>query len=73
VPDSRRAIRPDLWSLLTLPNRLDNPGTFDLFMNSYLAPKISSFCVAHLRNSWLLRAIRALNLNTLEHKLLRSE
>jgi hypothetical protein len=42
-------------------------------MNSYLAPKMSSFCVANLRNSWLLRAIRALNLNILNHNLLRSE
>jgi hypothetical protein len=31
-------------------------------MNSYLAPEMPSFCVANLRNSWLLRAIRALNL-----------
>jgi hypothetical protein len=35
-------------------------------MNSYLAPKMSSFCVANLRNSQLLRAIRALNLNILD-------
>ena len=34
-------------------------------MDSYLAIKISSFCVANLRNSQLLRAIRALNLNIL--------
>jgi len=33
-------------------------------MNSYLMTVVSSFCVAHLRNSQLLRAIRALNLNT---------
>jgi hypothetical protein len=35
-------------------------------MNSYLAPKMSSFCVPNLRNSQLLRAIRALNLNILD-------
>ncbi len=29
-------------------------------MNGYLAAKNSSFCVANLRYSWLLRAIRAL-------------
>gem|GEM_PF-2270775 len=29
-------------------------------MNSHLAPKIPSFCVANLRNSLLLRAIRRL-------------
>jgi hypothetical protein len=34
-------------------------------MHSYLAPKMSNFCVANLRNSQLLRAIRALNLNIL--------
>jgi hypothetical protein len=34
-------------------------------MNSYLAPKMPSFCVANLRNSQLLRAIRALKLNIL--------
>ena len=33
-------------------------GTFDLFMNSYLAPKISSFCAANLANSQLLATIR---------------
>jgi len=47
-------------------------------MNSSLAPKISSFCVAlplseKVRNSQLLRAIRALNLNILDHNLLRPE
>ncbi|GMR08210.1 MAG: hypothetical protein BMS9Abin26_1215 [Gammaproteobacteria bacterium] len=35
-------------------------------MNLHLTPKISSFCVANLRNSWLLRAVRALNLNILD-------
>jgi len=35
-------------------------------MNSYLVSKMSSFCVANLRNSQLLRAIRALNLNILD-------
>jgi len=40
---------------------------------SYLASKISSFCVANLRNSQLLRAIRALNLNILNCNLLRPE
>ena len=40
-------------------------GTSDLFVNSYLAFKRSSFGVANLRNSWLLRAIPALNLNIL--------
>ncbi|GMR08518.1 MAG: hypothetical protein BMS9Abin26_1523 [Gammaproteobacteria bacterium] len=35
-------------------------------MNLHLTSKISSFCVANLRNSWLLRAIRALNLNILD-------
>lgn len=34
-------------------------------MNSYLMPKMPSFCVANLRNSLLLRAILALNLNIL--------
>jgi len=64
-------------------------GTSDLFMNSYLVPKISSFCVANLRtprvlpqqccridsgrDSLLLHAIRALNLNILDHNLLRPE
>ena len=48
-------------------------GGCDLFVNSYLMPKMSSFCVANLRNSLLLRAIRALNLNILAHNLLRSE
>ena len=35
-------------------------------MNLHLTPKTSSFCVANLRNSGLLRAIRALNLNVLD-------
>ena len=42
-------------------------------MNSYLVSKMSIFRVANLRNSWLLRAIRALNLNIFDHNLLRSE
>ena len=42
-------------------------------MNSYLVSKISSFYVANLRNSQLLRAIRAMNLNILDHNLLRPE
>jgi len=46
-------------------------------MNSYLVPKISSFCVANLRIPW--GAIRALhpegiiNLNILDQNLLRPE
>ena len=48
-------------------------GTSDLFMNSYLVPKISSFCVVNLRDSLLLHAIRALNLNISDHNLLRPE
>ncbi|GBE07747.1 hypothetical protein BMS3Abin11_00864 [bacterium BMS3Abin11] len=42
-------------------------------MNSYLTPKISSLFVANLRNSQLLRAICASNLNILDRKLLRPE
>ena len=42
-------------------------------MNSYLAAKNSSFCVAYLRNSWLFRAIGALNLNLFARNLLRPE
>jgi len=50
-------------------------------MNSYLASKIPSFFVAliaptvgaNLRNSLLLRAIFALNLNILAYNLLRPE
>ena len=42
-------------------------------MNVYLAPKKSSFYVANLRNSWLLRAIGALNLNLFAHNLLLPE
>jgi len=34
-------------------------------MNWYLEIKMPSFGVANLRNGWRLRAIRALNLNTL--------
>ena len=48
-------------------------GASDLFVNSYLASRMSSFCVANLRNSPLLGAIRALNLNILDRNLLRSE
>jgi len=48
-------------------------GASNLFVNSHLTPKMSSFYVANLRNSLLLRAIRALNLNILDHNLLRSE
>jgi len=48
-------------------------GTSDQIMNSYLAPKMSSFIVAKLRNSQLLRALDASNLNILHHNLLRSE
>ena len=42
-------------------------------MNLYLTPKISSFFVGNLRNSQLLRAIFASNLNILDRNLLRSE
>jgi len=42
-------------------------------MNSYLTPKISSFFVVNLRNSQLLRAIYASNLNILGRNLLRPE
>ncbi len=42
-------------------------------MNSHLVSKMSSFCVANLHNSPLLRAIRALNLNIFNHNLLRPE
>ena len=42
-------------------------------MNSTLAAKKSSFCVANLRNSWLFRAIGALNLNLFAYNLLRPE
>jgi len=48
-------------------------GTSDRFMNSYLAPRMPSFVVAKLRNSWLLRVLGALNLNILHHHLLRPE
>ena len=48
-------------------------GASDLFANSYLASRMSSFCAANLRNSPLFRAIRALNLNILDRNLLRSE
>ncbi len=42
-------------------------------MKPYLACKMFSFCVANLRNSYLLCAIGALNLNVFNHKLLCSE
>ena len=40
-------------------------------MNSYLTTKMISFIVAKLRNSSLLRALRALNLKILARHLLR--
>jgi len=42
-------------------------------MDSHLAPKMSSFGVAKLRNSQLLRAFRALNLKILNRNLLHPE
>jgi len=48
-------------------------GVSDLFMNSYLTSKMSSFYVAIPANSQLLTAIRAWNLNILNRDLLRSE
>ena len=42
-------------------------------MNLNLVSKISSFCVADLRNSQLLRAIHALILNILNDNLLHPE
>ena len=42
-------------------------------MNEHLEPKISNFFVANLRNSWLLRAIGALNLNILNLNLFRPD
>ena len=42
-------------------------------MDSYLVSKMSRFGVANVRNSELLRSIRALNLNILNHNLLRPE
>ena len=42
-------------------------------MNLHLGAKKSSFCVANLRNSWLLRAIGALNLALLAPNLLSPE
>jgi len=42
-------------------------------MNSHLAPKIPSFCVANLRNSLLLRAIRRLESVHFGCNLLRPE
>jgi hypothetical protein len=34
-------------------------GPSNTFVNAYLAPEMPWLCVANLRNSWLLRAIRA--------------
>ena len=48
-------------------------GTSDQVMNEHLEPKISNFFVANLRNSWLLRAIGALNLNILNLNLFRPD
>ena len=64
-------------------------GTSDLFMNSYIAPKMSSFCAANLANrlaiayrdvgkgrkqdAEALPTIRDVNLYILNHNLLRSE
>jgi hypothetical protein len=42
-------------------------------MNENLEPKMSNFFVANLRNSWLLRAICALNLNILNLNLFRPD
>jgi hypothetical protein len=42
-------------------------------MNENLESKISNFFVANLRNSWLLRAIRVLNLNILNLNLFRPD
>jgi phosphoserine aminotransferase len=42
-------------------------------MNEHLASKISGFCVANLRNSLLLRAIRRLEPEYFEHNLLHPE
>jgi hypothetical protein len=42
-------------------------------MNSHLTSKTSSFFVGNLRNSQLLRAISASNLNVLDRNLLRPE
>jgi hypothetical protein len=47
-------------------------GTSDLFANSRLASSISGICVADRRNSRLLRAIRASNLDIPDRNLLRS-
>ena len=42
-------------------------------MNEDLKPKMSNFFVANLRNSGLLRAISALNLNSLNLNLFRPD
>ena len=42
-------------------------------MNEHLESKMSNFFVASLRNSWLLRAIGALNLNILNLNLFRPD
>ena len=42
-------------------------------MNENLESKMPSFFVTNLRNSWLLRAIRALNVNRLNRNLLRPD
>jgi len=42
-------------------------------MNLHSESRVSSFLVAKLRNSQLLRALYALNLETLNHSLLRSD
>jgi len=54
------------------PGRLAK-GTPDQFMDSNLTPKISIFFVYNLRNSSLLRAIIASNMNILDRNLLRPE
>ena len=42
-------------------------------MNSHFASQFSCFCVANLRNSLLLRAIRRLESGELSYKLFRPE
>lgn len=71
APGGEELPRPAIFHLAALrepsffSRKVQLQGTSDLFMNSHLAPKMPSFCVANLRNSTLLRAIRALNLNIL--------
>jgi len=48
-------------------------GAYDLFMNLHLGSKKSSFFVANLRNSQLLRSLCALNLTPLAPNLLSPE